>query len=125
MLFRGKERARSSIKMKSLPVPSYLTKESFDIFHGSDDVVEQAKFFSLFDRHPIVSVNGFFNRLLVFSGCIRIDIDYHAPRLEHFLGLDVQIGRLTADHPADQRLVDHDAGIRRRQSLSLARDETQ
>src|SRR5690348_3087397 len=71
----GNWRDRSSIRMKSLPIPSYLANESFDIFHRVDHFVEKAECERFFGRHPVVSIDCLFDRLPVFPCSVGVDVD--------------------------------------------------
>src|SRR5271156_5842521 len=74
---------------------------------ANDYLIDDAVFNRLLRRHEVVAVGVLFNLTQILSGMLHYDVVDVLPRVQNFLGVYVQIARLTT-HPAE-RLMHHDS----------------
>jgi hypothetical protein len=81
-----------------------------------NDLIDKAEFLRFFRRHEIVPLHRFFDHGQFLVAMTDIDFVQKRPQTQDFLGLNLDIGRLALRAAA--RLVDHDAGVRQRETLA-------
>src|SRR5215831_16417077 len=85
-----------------------------------DDIVNNTVFLTLVGRHDVVTIRVILDTLEGLAGLLDENFVQSLSHPQNFLRCNINIGRLPGDsRPHDERLVDHNPGIRQGVALAL------